>query len=553
MPRKSAKHWNFWIPLLVFFVLIIGIVIGFYLNIRIGNKRPVTTIIQRNDRLEEIINLISDRYVDTVQKDTLYREAILGILAHLDPHTTYIPANRVADVTAKLKGGFSGIGLELLPVQDTMMVSGVMTNSPAQEAGFQLGDRILEIDSISIRSGEGILPKIKRIVGNDNRKKVFFTVYRPGGDGNFSIVVKKGMVPLYSVPAGYMISSDIGYIKISRFSAMTYKEFDKTLKRLKKKGLNKLILDLRDNPGGYVDAATAIANEFLTNKELIVYTEGKDEPRSGYYADKSGAFTKGNLVVLVGGRTASAAEILAGAIQDWDRGVLIGEWTFGKGLVQQQYKLGDGALLRLTIARYYTPSGRCIQRSYKEGNAAYRKASINRMFDIDTLKMLSLDSQARAKRYFSKVFHRTLRGEGGIVPDIIISDNFLYSEEEMFKVTSGRELSEIVFTYFIQQYTQLKKYQNMDDFLRGEKIPVKLLDQLQQQVKGQYPKAVYDLWKNPMALDRIHMQMKAELIKLLFGEKDYYLFLNRQDKGLEKAIEVINQTDYLRVISRKAA
>lgn len=555
MPRQPSKHRSFWTPFLFFLLLIIGVFIGFQLHKYIGTKRPITTVIERNDRLEELINLVSDRYVDSISTDSLYQDAIFGILKHLDPHTTYIPAGEAAQVQAGLKGAFKGIGIEVYNIQDTMMVSKVSANSPAQEAGIRFGDRLIAIDSTQVANRNLTVEDIKNMffLGGNQVRKVM--VIHAGGSEPEQLTLKRGIVPLYSVPASYMVDSITGYIKIGRFSANTYREFKRALKSLQQEGMKQLLLDLRGNPGGYVDAATAVADEFLEGHRMLVYTKGRATEREDFYSDNKGLFEEGRLAVLVDLQTASAAEILAGAIQDWDRGVLLGSRTFGKGLVQQQYELGDGALLRLTIARYFTPSGRCIQRPYSRGKEAYNESFLNRLYHpgmiIDTQVV---DTIGKKEKYYSMISHRTLWGGGGILPDIVISKEPPYSEKAMLEVTASRWMNEFVFDFYIRNYPTISQFETSEELANDFKIPDVLLDRLKMRLDMVYPRVVYELWQNPFAIDYIRLQLKAQLIQLIFGEVDYYRFLNQQDIDVLRAENVLNHpVIYSKIIGGKTA
>ncbi|HET8572826.1 MAG TPA: S41 family peptidase [Edaphocola sp.] len=552
MSRQTSRHRNFWTPILFFLLLIIGVFIGFQLNKYIGAKRPITTVIERNDRLEELINLINDRYVDTVNTDSLYQDAITGILGHLDPHTVYIPAFEAAAMTAGLKGEFKGIGIEALNIQDTFRISRIWPNSPADEAGLQLGDGLIAIDSSPVVSRSLNIDDLKKMFAAKDRSSMTLVIARPGDTAIKYLTVKKGIVPIYSISAQYMINDHTGYIRIARFSAITYREFKKALGKLQHSGMKQLILDLRGNPGGYVDAATAIADEFLNNHRLIVYTKGRRTPREDFYADQNGIFEKGRLAVLIDAGTASAAEILTGAIQDWDRGIVLGTRSFGKGLVQQQYELGDGSLLRLTIARYYTPSGRCIQRPYNNGKLAYEQAYLKRLYHPEDIKAPDT-SDVVHKQYYSLVFHRILYGGGGIMPDINMAQNPAFSEEDMLKITSERWIDDIIFNYYLRHFKKLNELKSANALSRQAQVPDYVLDQLKLKADMSYPEAAYILWQNPLALDYLRRQMKASLIRLMLGGNAYFQFINQNDEVMKKAVKTLDSPEYLTIIEGKAA
>jgi carboxyl-terminal processing protease len=379
MPADSPKRFNIWTPLTFSVILILGILIGFQLNKYLAKKRPISNVVERNDRLEEIIDIISTKYVDSVSTDSLYEDAVNGILKHLDPHTVYIPAKDLAQVTEDLEGNFKGIGVEFYILKDTLMITSVLKNGPSADAGIQPGDKVLKVNDSSIigYSSEGIISKLRGIEGSS----VKLGLLRSSENRTLDIEVKRGVIPIFSIDAAYMIDAETGYIRINRFSATTYREFMKALNTLLAAGMKQMILDLRQNPGGYLDAATAIADELIGGDKLLVYTQGRNSQKEEYMSGQKGKFENGRLVVLVDEGSASASEILAGAVQDWDRGVVIGRRSYGKGLVQEQFELGDGSALRLTIARYFTPSGRSIQRPYNKGREEYEEAFENRYRD----------------------------------------------------------------------------------------------------------------------------------------------------------------------------
>jgi len=356
--RNRSGIWvAFFFPL----VLVVGMFIGFNLRNTLRNK----------PKLDEVLDLINDRYVDTVNNNVLYTNAVSGILKSLDPHTIYIPADDVQGVNDELEGGFSGIGVEFAIVRDTIEVTSVIDNGPAAHAGVDIGDQVIKVGD-SIVAGISITSeRIIHLLKGQQGSIVNVTFKRPGNNVLALKAITRDIIPVYSVDASIMLDGITGFIKINRFSATTYDEFSKALKQLKQQGAKQLILDLRDNPGGYLEAATMMADDFLDDNKLIVYTKGVHSAKTEYKASGAGAFESGRLAILIDEGSASASEILAGAVQDWDRGVVIGRRSFGKGLVQKQYDLRDGSALRLTVAKYYTPSGRSIQRSFANGKDAY--------------------------------------------------------------------------------------------------------------------------------------------------------------------------------------
>src|SRR5574344_923346 len=357
---------------------------------------------------------ITNLYVDKVDENKLVEEAIIKMLAQLDPHSTYSDAQEVKKMNEPLVGNFEGIGVQFNMVEDTLFVIQPVSNGPSEKVGILAGDRIVAVNDTAIAGVKMSTEDIMSRLRGPKDSKVNLTIVRRGIKDPLHFKVVRDKIPIYSLDASYMIQPKTGYIRINRFGATTAEEFNKSLKELQKKGMKDLILDLQGNGGGYLNAAIDLANEFLGQKELIVYTEGRAARRSDFFA-KGGNFRNGRLVVLVDEYSASASEIVAGAIQDWDRGVLVGRRTFGKGLVQRPIDLPDGSMIRLTVARYYTPSGRCIQKPY-ESIEQYNRDLIER---YNRGEMQSADSIHFPDSLKTKTLKkgRIVYGGGGIMPD----------------------------------------------------------------------------------------------------------------------------------------
>ncbi|MFT4062761.1 MAG: S41 family peptidase [Edaphocola sp.] len=548
MSPDKPKRFHIWMPLIYSIILVLGIFVGFQINKYMGRKRPLSNIIERNDRLEDIIDLVNTRYVDSVSTDSLYTDAINGILGRLDPHTTYIPAAEMVAATEDLEGNFKGIGIEYCLLQDTLMVTAVIKGGPSVEAGLKPGDQIIRINDSLVSginiSNDGIVRKL----GGAEGSGVQLSVLRRSNTAPVAISVRRGVVPIYSVEAAYMMDKSTGYIRINRFSATTYREFLKALDNLKSQGMLQLMLDLRQNPGGYVDAATAIADELLGKGKMLVYTEGRASQKEDYVSDHAGKFEKGRLVVLVDEGSASASEILAGAVQDWDRGVIAGRRTYGKGLVQEQFELGDGAALRLTIARYFTPSGRSIQRPYTGGRAAYAKAFEHRYVDGS----LTLDSDtaipAGAARYYTKVKKRVVYGGGGIKPDITIPYEVNEAAAELYHLLSAQELNETVYGYFAQHDTEFWAYRSIGQFDAGFQVKGALENALRNAFSRKYPAATRAVWGNARALQVLQARVKGLIAKMLFRTNGYYREINQQDEVVKRAYDIISGSEYSAII-----
>ncbi|NDC40783.1 MAG: S41 family peptidase, partial [Chitinophagia bacterium] len=358
-------------PVFFSLVLILGMVLGFNLRDTLRNKRDISDVVERNDRLEQVIDLINEKYVDSVNSNNLYNDAISGILKSLDPHTVYIPAENLQEANEDLDGEFSGVGIEYAILKDTVSITSVLEAGPAAKAGVTAGDQLIKVGDSLIAGTHITSTRIAHLLKGKQKSRVLVSVLKYKEPGLKVYNIARDIIPLPAVDAGFMLDEQTGFIKINRFSATAYNEFHTALAKLVKEGAQHLVIDLRDNPGGYLDQVTSIADELLPDNRLIVYTEGSHAQRTEYKTEKKGLFEQGKLAVLINESSASASEILAGAIQDWDRGVIVGKRSFGKGLVQEPYEMTDGSEIRLTVAKYYTPSGRCIQRSFARGRDAY--------------------------------------------------------------------------------------------------------------------------------------------------------------------------------------
>jgi len=548
MDEQRKNGLKVWMPLLFSVVLIVGMTLGFNLRDTLRNKRDIQTIIERNDRLEEIIDLINEKYVDSVNSNVLYKDAVTGILSHLDPHTVYIPADELEGANEDLEGGFFGIGVEFAIVRDTIEVTSVIQGGPAERAGVEVGDQLIKVGD-SIVAGRKITSEhiISMLKGKQN-SRVYVTMQDAYTSRQRQVAITRDVVPIYSVESSLMLDSITGFIKINRFSANTYDEFATALKKLKSAGMKHLIVDLRENPGGYLDAATMIADEFLDDEKLIVYTQGLHSPRSDYKANVAGMFEKGRLALLVDESSASASEILSGAIQDWDRGVIIGRRTFGKGLVQEQYEMNDGAALRLTIAKYYTPSGRCIQRSFANGKDSYEKAFEHRFETGELTGRDTVGIQDTTKYYTAG--HRIVYGGGGIKPDVYVPYDTARFSAGLLTMIYGEDLKALIWDYFIRN-RNIQKYRNINDFdvhFNGEdELTTKYIASLK---TPQERKIATRLLSNAKNAAYFKLLIKAQLARFYFRENGFYSIATKDDNVVQKALQVLSGGNYSQIISR---
>ena len=416
---KNDKK-NRFMPLLMAISVVVGIVIGsFYANHFSGNR--LTVINNGSNRLNNLLRIIDDQYVDKVDIDSLVESAIPQILAELDPHSVYISAKDVQATNDDLKGSFSGVGVEFTIREDTIHVQNVIKNGPAEKAGLLAGDTIVYVDGKKfvgkVVTNEEAMHRLKGPQGS----KVKIGVARYGNPKIITYEVTRGEIPTKTITAAYMLDDNTGYIKVKNFGEKTYPELLIALASLQQQGFSNLVIDLRDNTGGYLQSAVQMANEFLPNKKLIVYTEGRKSPRKEYRSDGHGAYQNMPLVVLINEGSASSSEIFAGAMQDNDRATIIGRRSFGKGLVQQQIPFPDGSMIRLTIARYFTPSGRCIQKPYTHGeDASYEQDLISR---YEHGEFFSQDSIKHTGKPYHTGNGRVVYGGGGITPDIFVPED----------------------------------------------------------------------------------------------------------------------------------
>jgi len=547
MSEKAGTGIKVWIPLLFAVVLIAGMLIGFKLRDSLRNKRDITTIIQRNDRLEQIIDLINARYVDSVNTNLLYEDAVNGIIRHLDPHTIYIPADKLQSVNEELDGSFFGIGVEFSIVNDTIQITSVVEDGPAEMAGIQIGDKLVKVGD-SIVAGNGITStRIIKMLKGKQFSRVFLTMMDPLRDEIRVVSLKRDAIPKYSIEAGVMLDSLTGIIKITRFSATTYDEFTEVLASLKKQGMRKLIVDLRQNSGGYMEPAKQIADEFLSGDKLIVMTKGTNSTVRKYIAGNTGGFEEGELVILVDEQSASASEILAGAVQDWDRGVVIGRRTYGKGLVQDQFDLEDGSALRLTIAKYYTPSGRSVQRSFEKGREAYNRDFMMRYENGELTGFDTLGNDDTTRYYTAN--KRVVYGGGGINPDIYVPYDTSKLSTSLLNLIFSDNVKAVVWDYYIQNRTALRSYKTIKEFDKTFRADTLVQNYLNNQDRAT-KKTVEQMLKKDRYRSFFALQMKAQLARMLFRDNGYYSISYKDDNVVAKALEILRDSSYSTIIGR---
>jgi len=498
-----------------------------------------------------LLRLIDSYYVDTTKVGDLTEKAIVEVLRDLDPHSVYISKAEVEKMNEPLEGNFEGVGISFNVYRDTLMVVTTIAGGPSEKVGLRAGDRIVSVDDKNI-AGIGLKnPAVYDYLRGKKGTKVELEVRRKGEPNLLDFLIIRDKIPINSLDASYMLNDNTGYVKLNKFSATTITEFKDAVNSLKSGAkLNNLVLDLRDNGGGYLNAATQLADEFLPAYKQIVYTQGSHAEKKEYNSTGDGELEKNKLILLIDEGSASASEIVAGAIQDWDRGVLIGRRSFGKGLVQQPFELTDGSMVRLTTAHYYTPSGRCIQKPYTEGIDAYQKDYIHR---IEKGELFSKDSiiENKTLKFSTKVSKRTVYGGGGIMPDVFIpldtSKYYTYYNNLLRKnviYTSVLDLMDANREKFVLKYPDYKTF--VDKFEVSDELIDKILADGEKEGVKKEDKSV------EFARPLMKRQIKALVARDLFSTSHYFQIMNADDEAIKKAVEVFTQKNaYEKILSGK--
>ena len=486
---------------------------------------------------------INQLYVEEVDEDKLVEDAIKGMLNQLDPHSAYTPAKEVKALTEPLEGNFEGIGVQYNMVEDTLVVIQPVSGGPSEKVGIIAGDRIITVNDTSIAGQKLATDDIKRKLRGPKGSKVRLGVLRQGVKGLNTFIVTRDTIPVYSIDAKYMIDATTGYIRINNFGARTHEEFKSAVRMLQDHGMKDMILDLQGNGGGYLDAAVKISNEFLEKGELIVFTEGRIMPRQNFLADGNGMFRTGRVVVLIDSYTASASEIVSGAIQDHDRGLVIGRRSFGKGLVQRAINMPDGSMIRLTTAHYYSPSGRCIQKPYEKGKGDdYNKDMLVRLNSGELTNPDSIHF-ADSLKFTTLKNHRTVFGGGGIMPDVYVSlDTTQYTRFHR-ELLAKSCIPQACLKYIDKNRKKLlKQYNTFDSFRSNYDIPQELMDMLLENAEKE--KISYNDSILQQSLPLLKLQMKALLARDLWEMNEYYQITNEANNIYLKGVAVIKQEDY---------
>jgi len=489
------------------------------------------------------LSLIDAYYVDTAALRSLAEKAIVEVLKNLDPHSTYISAKDVKEMNEPLNGNFEGIGIQFNLLHDTIIIIEPIAAGPSEKVGLKAGDRILTIDKEKV-TGIGISTSgvRSRLMGAKGTK-VNVIVLRKGEKDLLDFTIIRDKIPIYSLDASYMLNKETGYIKLNKFAATTEKEFSDAITSLKKSNMQNLVLDLRGNGGGYMLAATALADKFFADQKLLVYLSGRKTPRQDYNSNGKGSLSLARVVVLTDEGSASASEILAGALQDWDRAVIIGRRTFGKGLVQNGFYLTDGSMIRLTIARYYTPSGRSIQSTYQDGYDKYMENFYKRFTDGE---MMSADSThfPDSLKYKTLVNKRTVYGGGGIMPDVFVAVDTSYNSAYFRRLAGKNVLNSFALEYFDKNRTSMTGgFKNFDDF--NKRFSFSSDDVKEFIAKGEAEGVPYDEGQFNISKDEILLIMKGLMASNIWQINEYYQIINQNDNVIDRALKVISESkDY---------
>ena len=533
--------------LIIFLPLIISISI--VLGITVGTQFSNRKYISNNDRkLNTILNMVSDGYVDTIDVNKIIEQTIPHMLNNLDPHTVYIPAKDLTEVNNELDGSFSGIGISFFIMNDTVRIVEVLSGGPSEKAGLIAGDKIVSVNDTSFTgskvTNQEVFKKLRGIKGSS----IKLGIKRSSSDKVLSYDLIRGDIPVNSIDAAYMVEKEIGYVKINKFARTTYDEFLQALVKLKNEGAERYILDLRGNGGGFMEMAILMANEFLPENSLIVYTQGREKKNNQqFWSDGNGSFQDVELAVLIDEYSASASEILAGAIQDNDRGLIVGRRSFGKGLVQRQFELADSSAIRMTVSRYHTPSGRCIQKDYKKGSDAYSHDIYDRIIsgELSNKDSIKIDTT----NVFQTVHRRKVYGGGGIIPDIFVPSDTSGITSYYINVSNAGLLQKYAYSYTEINRDDFSKLEDYKQFLRILPSNNNILnDFVSFAAENGVPARWYYI---NMSKELIVTQIKALIARDIFGSEAFYPIYNKNDKMIQKAVKAINENKAAFPISDK--
>ncbi|MEN8116896.1 MAG: S41 family peptidase [Bacteroidota bacterium] len=501
------------------------------------------TVQQNQLKFARLLRLVDGYYVDSADVNKLTEKAIVNLLSELDPHSTYISKEEVDKMNEPLKGNFEGIGISFNIFKDTLLVTTTISGGPSEKVGLRAGDRIVEVDGKKI-AGIGLKNSdVFDMLRGKKGTKVDLKIRRKSIAELLEFTIIRDKIPIFSLDASYMLDETTGYIRLNKFSATTNDEFVTAMKELKQQNIKNLVLDLRGNGGGYLKTAIEISDQFLNDDKLVVYTDGINDPKRDYNATSKGSFEQGNLVVLVDEGSASASEIVSGAIQDWDRGIIIGRRSFGKGLVQKPFFLTDGSMVRLTTAHYYTPSGRCIQKPYENGVKEYRQDYANRLSNGEMFNADSINFDD-ALKHKTLVNGRLVYGGGGVMPDIFVPLDTSRHYKYMNSLRRKQVTYNYVLDYVDQNRADIKsKYPEFDEFNKNFDITEEDITEIV--AKGE--KAGIEKNEESLAFteNNLKREIKALIARDIYSRNDFYKVYYAEDEAIKKALEVIeDQKEY---------
>ena len=535
--KDISKNKPF-VPLYYSLVLACGIIIGYFFTFNSNFTSSNASLEDKNsnNKINNLIEYINEQYVDTINRKQLENKTITSMLKSLDPHSDFIPAEELTAVNEPLEGNFDGIGVEFNIIEDTIRVVNPIIDGPSEKIGIKSGDKLIKVNGKTVAGIKITNKQVFEKLRGKSGSVVNVSLMRSGINKALDYKIIRGQIPIYSIDIAYIVKPTIGYIKISRFASTTYDEFIKAFNMLNKKGMTKMILDLRGNGGGFLNTAVSLADEFLINGLQIVYTQGKAHPKKIYSATSRGGFEKNKLVVLIDEGSASASEIVAGALQDNDRATIIGRRSFGKGLVQDQIDLPDGSAIRLTIARYYTPTGRCIQKPYNKtiddyNNEEYDRYENGELYHADSIKT------DKTKQYKTPE-GKTVYGGGGIMPDIFIPLDTVKYNPLINKLFNYGVLNSFAFEYTdYNRVLFLKKYKTAQEFISNFKLGEPEIDAFK---KYLITKKITNIFFNGKEKG-FNQILKALIGRNLFDKDAYYPILNENDTAILKAVEILNK------------
>ncbi len=530
-----------YLPIAFALVMIVGFLLGASL-VRVSSLNKNISLLEnlhtnRYDPVNDVLGYIMHDYVDSVNADKLKQYAVQGILENLDPHSQFIPAEDFNEVNESLMGNFDGIGVQFRIENDSVYIVNTIPGGPSEKVGLRAGDRIIKVDNKLIAGIKIENRDVMKLLKGERGTKVNVSVFRRGTGKLLNFNITRDVIPTYSIDASFIPEPGTGYIKLSKFSTSTAEELNDALLSLKAKGMKQLVLDLRGNSGGFLTSAIEVADQFLPEKNLIVYTEGHNRPKEVAYATRKGLFEKGKLVVLIDEGSASSSEIVAGALQDNDRATIIGRRSFGKGLVQEQLTLPDGSAIRLTVARYFTPSGRSIQKPYTNGHAQeYETELLNRMMhgELENQDSIKFNDSLKFKTKGGKLVY----GGGGIMPDVFIpidkNENYKYYNT----VLNRGLIHQFTFEYTDRNRQMLNKYRTFEDFNNRFLISESILNEFVAYAEKE------GVPRDPKGLEYTKKDlsnfMKALISRNIFNDKGFYPIYLKSDKTFKKALEVLN-------------